>query len=154
MEERIMQEKLYQDFLHQDFIVTAGHTALMRSVAVRLRRRMTPSERHLWQYLRANRLGGLHFRRQQIIGRFVADFYCDAARLAVELDGPIHDDQRGYDAERDRVIEGYGLCVLRFTNDQSWADLNGVRRRILGDARRLILSPSLRADPPLGGKGG
>ena len=142
-----MQEKLYQDF-----IVTAGHTALMRSVAIRLRGKMTPSERHLWQYLRANRLGGLHFRRQQIIGRFIADFYCDAARLAVELDGPVHDDQAEYDAERDRVIEGFGLRVLRFTNDESWADLNGVRRRILGDARRLILSPRQVATLPSEGR--
>ena len=145
-----MDERLYRKF-----IVTAGHSELKRALAIRLRRRMTPSERLLWQHLRANRLGGLHFRRQQIIEGFIADFFCHAARLVVELDGPIHEDQREYDAERDRIIEAYGLYVLRFTNDALWADLNGVRRRILDTARWLIAAPlpGTSADPPLGGKG-
>ncbi len=50
-----------------------------------LRREMTPAEKVLWQELRGNKLG-LHFRRQQIIAGFIADFYCYAASLIIEVD--------------------------------------------------------------------
>ena len=55
--------------------------------AKRLRREMTPPERRLWKALRGNMLDGFHFRRQQVIEGYIADFYCDAAKLAIELDG-------------------------------------------------------------------
>jgi very-short-patch-repair endonuclease len=55
-----------------------------------LRRRMTPEERTLWHRLRTNKLDGLHFRRQHAIEGYVVDFYCSAAQLAIELDGPAH----------------------------------------------------------------
>ncbi len=54
------------------------------------RRQMTPEEKILWQRLRANRLNGLHFRRQQIIDGFIVDFYCHSAGVVVEVDGEIH----------------------------------------------------------------
>ena len=44
-----------------------------------LRREMTPWERKLWVHLRANGLGGFHFRRQQIIDGYIVDFYCQTA---------------------------------------------------------------------------
>src|SRR5258707_1243130 len=53
-------------------------------------RKMTPAERRLWKALRRNALDGLHFRRQQVIEGYIADFYCDAAKLAIELDGAVH----------------------------------------------------------------
>ena len=52
--------------------------------AKELRRNMTEEEKILWRHLRANRLHGFHFRRQQIIGKFIVDFYCHAAGLVVE----------------------------------------------------------------------
>ena len=52
---------------------------------------MTVEERALGNELRQNRLNGIHFRRQQVIAGFIADFYCDAARIAVELDGAYYD---------------------------------------------------------------
>jgi very-short-patch-repair endonuclease len=58
--------------------------------AKELRKNMTGAEKLLWQSLRANRLNGWHFRRQQIIGGFIADFYCHAAALVIELNGGIH----------------------------------------------------------------
>jgi very-short-patch-repair endonuclease len=61
-------------------------------------------------------LGGLHFRRQQIVVGFVVDFYCHEASLAIEVDGEIHETQREYDAERDRILAGEGVRVLRVTN--------------------------------------
>jgi very-short-patch-repair endonuclease len=100
--------------------------AAKRERAKELRRRMTPAERVLWEQLRTNRLADAHFRRQQHLDGFIVDFYCHAARLAVELDGGVHRARGAYDAERDRVIGGRGVLVLRFTNDQVRNDLAGV----------------------------
>jgi very-short-patch-repair endonuclease len=82
------------------------------------RRRMTRSEWLLWQELRAGRLGGAHFRRQQVIDGFIVDFYCHAAALVVEVDGAVHGGQRHYDAERDDFLRQRGLTVLRVTSEQ------------------------------------
>lgn len=84
---------------------------------------MTPAERHLWSYLRANRFEGRQFRRQQVINGYIADFYCHSAALIIELDGGIHDSQREYDEERQKALEMYDFRVIRFTNDQVMNDL-------------------------------
>ena len=99
--------------------------------AKELRRNMTEAEAALWQCLRANRLGGFHFRRQQVIDGFIVDFYCHAAGLVVEVDGGIHAEQADYDAERDRILTARGLHVFRVTNEDVREDLDGVLSRIL-----------------------
>lgn len=87
------------------------------ALAKRLRREMTPAERILWKVLRRNAIDGFHFRRQQVIEGYVVDFYCDAARLAVELDGGVHGERWKYDESRDRAISRTGVRVLRISND-------------------------------------
>ena len=74
-------------------------------------------ERRLWKALRRNALDGFHFRRQQVIDGYVADFYCDAAKLVIELDGGAHQEQWQYDESRDTVIASLGVRVLRISND-------------------------------------
>ncbi len=96
-----------------------------------MRKEMTPAEKKLWQRLRASRLGGFHFRRQQVIDRFIVDFYCNKAGLVVEVDGGVHEKQIAYDRERDLHLTGLGLTVLRFTNTEITNDLEGVLARIL-----------------------
>lgn len=118
--------------------VTAAKVARSRE----LRQTMTPSERLLWARLRGGRLGGQKFRRQQIIAGFIADFYCDAAGLVVEVDGPIHATQRAYDARRDQVFRERGLRVLRVTNADVQRDIEAVLRTI---ADHL---PTACAEPP------
>ncbi len=97
-----------------------------------LRRRQTRSEARLWEQLRARRLGGLKFRRQRPIGRFIADFCCEEARLVVEVDGPIHNlpEQRNHDEERAPCIEGRGYLILRVSNTDVMTDLWSVLDRI------------------------
>jgi very-short-patch-repair endonuclease len=119
--------------------------------AKELRRNMTPAERRLWQRVRANRLDGFHFRRQQIIDGFIVDFYCHAAGLVVEVDGSIHDERTEYDAERDRILRARGLRMLRFRNKEIMRNLEGVLERIR-EACRGEVDPSPRP-PSLGGKG-
>jgi very-short-patch-repair endonuclease len=100
-------------------------------LAQALRRQMTAEEKILWQHLRANRLNGLHFRRQQIIDGFIADFYCHAAGLVIEVDGKIHEKQIEYDAERDKVLSARGLRLLRIKNEEVRQELDKVLKRIL-----------------------
>lgn len=91
--------------------VVIGHAVspTKRDLSKELRRRMTPEEAILWRMLRTNRARGFHFRRQQVIAGFVADFYCHTAKLVIEVDGGIHDQHAEYDAERDCVLEARGL---------------------------------------------
>jgi len=94
--------------------------------AKELRRQMTQEEKILWQHLRANRLHRFHFRRQQIIDGFIVDFYCHAARLVIEVDGKIHQQQVEYDADRDRILSARGLRLLRISNEDVRQNLEQV----------------------------
>jgi very-short-patch-repair endonuclease len=98
--------------------------------AKEMRRQMTPAEKILWEHLRANRLNGLHFRRQQIIDGFIVDFYCHAASLVIEIDGKIHEQQIEYDLERDQVLTARGLRLLRFKNEEVIHELDQVLVKI------------------------
>ncbi len=100
-----------------------------------MRRAMTAAEKCLWERLRHHRLGGLHFRRQQRLGPFIVDFYCHEARLVVEVDGEVHEQQRERDAERDRFLASGGLRILRFPNDQVLYNTEAVVAEIAAVAR-------------------
>ena len=102
----------------------------MRERAKKLRREMTPAEKILWEHLRTNKLNGLHFRRQQIVYGYFADFYCHQYALIVEVDGGIHELQKEYDAEREEYLIAHGFQIIRFTNDEINKDLKGVLRKI------------------------
>ena len=75
---------------------------------------MTEPERTLWSLLRRNELG-LHFRRQHPIGPYILDFYCAAAKLAVEVDGPAHEGQQERDQRRTDWLASEGIRVIRFS---------------------------------------
>ena len=83
-----------------------------------LRTRGTPAEAALWTLVKNRRLHGRKFRRQHSVGPYILDFYCPAERLAVELDGAVHDDpaRAAYDAERTRHLAAVGIRVVRFEN--------------------------------------
>ncbi|MFX7853741.1 endonuclease domain-containing protein, partial [Acinetobacter baumannii] len=83
--------------------------------AKRLRRKMTPPEIALWLALRRNG-DGLRFRRQHAAGRYVLDFYCAPARLAIEVDGIAHErgNQPERDRERDAWLAAQAIKVLRY----------------------------------------
>ncbi len=94
-----------------------------------LRRQMTPAEKLLWSRLRRNQLG-YHFRRQQVIAGFIMDFYCDAARLVVEVDGPIHEQQTNYDESRAELLTEWDISTLRVTNEEVMGKLEETLARI------------------------
>lgn len=94
---------------------------------------MTPAEARLWTALRKRQCAGRKFRRQHSIGPYIVDFYCVRERLAIEIDGSIHDDpaRAGYDAERQAFLERNGVTVLRFTNEQVRDQLSIVLEAII-----------------------
>ncbi len=111
-------------------IVLGHHSREKRQLAHEMRRNMTPAEAILWERLRANRLQGLHFRRQQVIDGFIVDFYCHAKGLVVEVDGGVHEAQADYDAERDSILAARQLQVLHFSNERVLNEIEGVLEQI------------------------
>jgi len=107
----------------KDWVVRGLHNAEKNEVARRMRREMTVAEMALWQAVRANKLDGLHVRRQQVIDGFVADFDCHSAGLVTEVDGEIHNTQIEEDRHREYAFALRGLHVLRFTNERILNDL-------------------------------
>jgi very-short-patch-repair endonuclease len=96
-----------------------------------LRHPMTPTEETVWLAVR-NRQLGFKIRRQQPIGRFILDFYCAEAKLAIEIDGDVHadPDQALYDAARTVWLEDRGYSVIRFEARQVDDDLPEVLEAI------------------------
>jgi very-short-patch-repair endonuclease len=103
----------------------------MHERARKLRRNGTEAECILWARLRRRQLG-VKFRRQAVIGPFIADFACFAERLVIELDGPIHEDpvREREDRERQRWLENAGFQVLRFRNSELYRTPDAVVTRI------------------------
>ena len=112
-----------------------------REFVKRLRQEMTDAERVLWRRLRAKRLLGEKFRRQQPLGPYVVDFVHFGARLIVEADGGQHDGAVA-DRVRDAWLAGQGFRVLRFWNHDILQNTEAVLERILAVvAGELPLSP-------------
>ncbi len=86
-------------------------------------------EQKLWALLRKR---GLNIRRQAPIGRYIADFVSHAARLVIEIDGPMHEtpDVNLRDAERTVWLNSQGYRVIRFANRDVLADPTGVADQI------------------------
>ena len=87
---------------------------------------MTDTETELWRLLRDRRLHGIKFRRQVLIGPYVADFYCAELKLVIEIDGDSHVAQEAYDAVRTAYLARQGIRVLRYTNLDVGQQLAGI----------------------------
>ncbi len=119
--------------------------------ARKLRKAMSMPEAMLWRELRRRPLR-LKFRRQHGSGRYVLDFYCSDARLAVEIDGIAHDmgDRALQDEERDAWFHGHGIETLRVPASDVLKDAVGAAEAIALYARsRLPLHhPAALGGPP------
>ncbi|MGO4409364.1 MULTISPECIES: endonuclease domain-containing protein [unclassified Brevundimonas] len=101
-----------------------------------MRRALTPPEARLWIQVKRGGLEGLKFRRQHPVGPYILDFYCHAARLAVEVDGAGHDDpeQIAHDERRTHWLASQGVEVLRVRSTDVRDHLEGVLAVILQHA--------------------
>lgn len=108
------------------------------------RKALTPPEARLWSRLKGRSVHGIKFRKQHPVGPYILDFYCAEARLAVEVDGSVHDDPKQLDhdrrrsawlsSQRVRVIRVAALGVLR--------ELDGVLEFVAMTARERLPSAS------------
>ena len=107
------------------------HNPNLTHNAQTLRKSMTKEERHLWyDFLK---LLPQTVNRQKVIGRYIVDFYCAEAKLAIELDGSQHYSEEGKqnDLERDSFLTSQGLTVVRYTNLDIKQNFDGVCADIL-----------------------
>ena len=115
-----------------------GATAIIFDRARELRANTTEPEKILWDRISNRQLDGFKFRRQHPINTYIADFYCHQAKLVVELDGLIHyyPENKEYDKSRNLEMEGLGIRVIRFRNEEIFDSLDLVIKTI-----RKELSP-------------
>jgi very-short-patch-repair endonuclease len=105
-------------------------------------------ENEFWQQVRDRKLGGFKFKRQVLIGPYIADFVCVERKVVVELDGPLHD--AAYDSRRDAYMQKHGYHVMRFKNDDAGWDFASV----LVTVREALRAPSPNPLPHIrGGEG-
>src|SRR3990172_5603085 len=109
-----------------------GERGMLNSIdrAKQLRREMTDAEQKLWRYLRAHRLLGEKFRRQQPIGNYIVDFVHLSSNVIVEADGGQHADSTN-DAQRDAWLHAKGFTILRFWNNDILINTTAVLEKIL-----------------------
>ncbi|WP_333879051.1 endonuclease domain-containing protein [Methylobacter sp.] len=121
-----------------------------KSLARALRINQTDAERLIWNQLRNRRMVGCKFRRQQIIGPYIADFLCMEPKLVIELDGGQHLQQQASDEQRTQYLQKLGYKVLRFWNHEVLRETQAVLDAIRLEIINLIPSPR----PSPGGRGG
>jgi len=92
--------------------------------------KLTQSEQLIWSKLRNKQLHGYRFRCQHPIYRYIFDFYCHEALLAIEIDGDIHKYQEEYDNYRDDFIASIGITTLRFSADEVINSIDNVLEQI------------------------
>jgi very-short-patch-repair endonuclease len=110
-----------------------------------MRREMTEPEKRLWLQLRAKRFEGTKFRRQNVVGNYIADFYSRSAKLIIEVDGDSHAFSQEYDRIRENYFHKLGFGVIRFTNSDVLTNMEGVLTMIGAQ-----LTPPLPILPPKG----
>jgi cyclase len=116
-----------------------GASHLVFEHAKRLRNNMTEAERVLWMHLRDG-LNGSKFRRQHPIGNYIADFFCHKAKLIIELDGSIHNNEevRNNDKQRQEDLQLLGYGIIRFNNDEVFKDIENVLNQIKEKVNNII----------------
>ncbi len=105
-------------------LITHNHP-ILKERRVELRINQTPQEILLWAKLRNKQLG-FKFKRQHSIGPYILDFYCPDKKLAVELDGSQHLENKEYDQERTNYLLGHEIRTLRFWNNEVNVNMGGV----------------------------
>jgi very-short-patch-repair endonuclease len=119
---------------------------MIKKTARLLRKNQTQAESVLWYFLRNRKLGGQKFVRQypftvRDMGRsrfVVVDFYCHVHKLAIEIDGSIHDGRTQIDKHRQKLLEQKGIKTIRFRNDDIFNNVN----RVLDDIAKHFSSSS------------
>ncbi len=118
----------------------------LKQYSRQLRENMTTAEKQLWAKVRMKQLKGYQFYRQKPIGGYIVDFFCPRAKLVIEVDGGQHfsDETAKYDRIKDEYLSSLGLKILRFTNTDVLAHIEGVLESI----EREITLKKIPLNPP------
>ncbi len=97
-----------------------------------LRKNLTNAEKLLWERIRRRQIRNKRFLRQYGVGKYVIDFYCPEIKLAIEADGDTHDSDEEilYDKKRQKEIEKYGITFLQFGNEEIFANIESLIKKI------------------------
>ena len=106
-----------------------------------MRKQMTEPETRMWLQLRAERFEGVKFRRQKVIGPYIADFAANTPPLVVEIDGETHDAGDPADAKRTAYLNDCGYRVVRFINRDVMANMEGVLTMLSQALAQARLAP-------------
>ncbi|TKC06494.1 DUF559 domain-containing protein [Pedobacter polaris] len=108
-----------------------------------LRKTQTDAEEIVWQSLRNRKILGFKFRRQHPLDKYIADFYCYEAKLIIEIDGGVHNqnENQEYDKNRSYELEEMGIRVIRFTNELVKGNLDNVLNTIKEHLQNKNLTP-------------
>jgi 5-methyltetrahydrofolate--homocysteine methyltransferase len=104
----------------------------LKEFAKRMRNQPTEAEELLWKILSNKQLDGYKFRRQHIIGQFIADFICLKKNLIIEVDGLHHQlpENKTSDEQRTKWLNSEGYRVIRFKNEEILTNLDYVLNKI------------------------
>lgn len=116
--------------------LNSRHAATIAERAHCMRRAPSDSEQVLWVALSARKLG-IGFRRQYVVGKFIADFAAPSRKVIVEVDGGYHRNRTKPDAARDEKLRRLGWQVLRFPAHQVLGDLP----RVVEGIRAALIAP-------------
>ncbi len=114
--------------------------------AKQLRKAGMLHEALMWNQLKCNKLNGLDFDRQKIIGNYIVDFYCAEKAFVLEIDGPSHENREVYDHRREEFLHSLGLTVVCIS-------VTAVLKNMDGVVQFLRDHPGLAATPPKEGNG-
>lgn len=111
---------------------------LIRNTVRNLRKEQTQAEEIFWQAIRNRQIKNRKFVRQFAIPFdyenkkrfFIADFYCHESKLIVEIDGKIHENQKGYDILRTHILNNLGYNIVRFKNEDVLQGLDEVIKNL------------------------
>ena len=115
---------------------------VLKKNAIEMRKNPTQAEAIMWELIRDNKLG-VKFRRQHIIGDYIADFVDLKSGLIIEIDGGYHNtaEQQEYDNLRSEYLNKQGYTVIRFSNEQVIADTSNVLSSITNALQKLSFPP-------------
>ena len=121
----------------------------IKSLRRLLRKHQTDAEARLWRKLRSKKFLGIKFFRQYSVGAYILDFYAPSIKLAIELDGSQHAEQkqRSYDVRRSAYLEDFEIRVIRFWDNEVLTNINGVLEVIVSSVTPptlpLVTPPNL-----------
>ncbi|KTW05014.1 endonuclease domain-containing protein [Sphingomonas sanguinis] len=124
----------------------SGHARTMRCEP-------TEPEKRIWTHLSRSQLGGFKFRRQAVIGNYIADFLCPATALIVEIDGETHADA-DRDNGRDAALAELGFKIVHIANTDVMHNIEGVLAHLLGTLQAMPMRRAPHPNPSPEGEGG